>query len=35
MICFAPDHSATLARLPLPAIERVVETWCDLSAELG
>ena len=35
VICFAPDHSATLARLPLPAILRVIETWCDLSAELG
>lgn len=35
VICFAPDHSATLARLPLPAIERVIGTWCDLSAELG
>ena len=35
VICFAPDHGATLARLPLPAIERVIGTWCDLSAELG
>jgi UDPglucose--hexose-1-phosphate uridylyltransferase len=35
VICFAPDHGATLARLPLAAIERVIETWCDLSAELG
>lgn len=35
VICFAPDHSSTMARLPLPAIERVVGTWCDLSAELG
>lgn len=35
VFCFAPDHGATLARLPLPAIERVVDTWCGLSAELG
>ncbi len=35
VICFAPNHGATLARLPLPAIERVIGTWCDLSAELG
>ncbi len=35
VICFAPDHGATLARLPVAAIERVVDCWCDLSAELG
>jgi UDPglucose--hexose-1-phosphate uridylyltransferase len=35
VICFAPDHGATLARLPTEAVERVIETWCDLSAELG
>lgn len=35
VICFAPDHSATLARLNQDAIKRVVATWCDLSAELG
>lgn len=35
VICFAPDHSATMARLPAPAIAQVVDTWCNLSAELG
>jgi UDPglucose--hexose-1-phosphate uridylyltransferase len=35
VICFAPDHGATLARLPRDAVARVVETWCALSAELG
>jgi len=35
VICFAPDHSATLARLPADAIARVVDCWADLSAELG
>lgn len=35
VICFAPDHGATMARLPVSAIGRVVDTWCDLSAELG
>lgn len=35
VICFAPDHGATLARLPQAALARVVETWCELSAELG
>ncbi|QYJ07764.1 UDP-glucose--hexose-1-phosphate uridylyltransferase [Qipengyuania flava] len=35
VICYAPDHSATLARMDGPARRAVVETWCDLSAELG
>lgn len=35
VICFAPDHSSTLARLPREAVATVVETWCALSAELG
>jgi UDPglucose--hexose-1-phosphate uridylyltransferase len=35
VICFSPDHSRTLPELPLPAIEGVIDTWCDQSAELG
>lgn len=35
VICFAPDHGATLARLPVDGIERVINCWCDQSAELG
>ena len=35
VICFAPDHGATLARLESSELERVIATWCDLSAELG
>lgn len=35
VICFAPDHGATLARLDPPAMAQVIETWCDQSAELG
>ena len=35
VICFAPDHSATLARLGAEATASVIATWCDLSAELG
>lgn len=35
VICFAPDHGATMARMPVNAIARVVDTWCALSAELG
>lgn len=35
VICYSPDHGATMARLPEPAIGQVIETWCGLSAELG
>ena len=35
VICFAPDHSATLARLDAAALERVIACWCAQSAELG
>lgn len=35
VICFTPDHGTTMARLPVPAISRIVDTWCELSAELG
>lgn len=35
VICFAPDHGATMARLPVAAIEGVVDSWCALSADLG
>ena len=35
VICFSPDHGATLPELPLPAIEAVVATWITESLELG
>lgn len=35
VICFAPDHNTTLARLGQPGLCQVVESWCSLSAELG
>ena len=35
VICYAPDHGATMARLSPDALDRVVATWCDLSATLG
>jgi UDPglucose--hexose-1-phosphate uridylyltransferase len=35
VICYAPDHGATMARLSPTEIEQVIETWCDLSATLG
>lgn len=35
VICFAPDHSKTLARMDRVALEQVVACWCTQSAELG
>ena len=35
VICYSPDHSKTLADLPLSAIESVVDAWCEQCAELG
>jgi len=35
VICFSPDHGKTLPELPLPALQSVVQTWCDQTAELG
>jgi UDPglucose--hexose-1-phosphate uridylyltransferase len=35
VICFSPDHGATLPELSLPAIAAVIDCWCDQSAHLG
>ena len=35
VLCFSPDHSATLPDLPPAGVRAVVEAWCDQSAELG
>jgi UDPglucose--hexose-1-phosphate uridylyltransferase len=35
VICFTPDHGATLTDLDPPALRAVIDTWCALSAELG
>ncbi|MEO5492607.1 MAG: UDP-glucose--hexose-1-phosphate uridylyltransferase [Sphingomonas sp.] len=35
VLCFSPDHGATLAHLDNPALERVVDAWCDEAATLG
>ncbi|QPC99160.1 UDP-glucose--hexose-1-phosphate uridylyltransferase [Qipengyuania soli] len=35
VICYSPDHSATLARLDDAGRREVVESWCDLSRDLG
>ena len=35
VICFSPDHSRTLPELTDAEMRRVVDTWCEQSAELG
>lgn len=35
VICFSPDHSATLPRLSPAAMRAVIDVWCDQTAELG
>ena len=35
VICFSPDHSKSLPELSPDAIERVIETWQDESADLA
>lgn len=35
VICFSPDHSNTLPELPLQALERVIATWQEQTADLG
>ena len=35
VICYSPDHSMTLARMDDAARRKVVDSWCDLSAEMG
>jgi UDPglucose--hexose-1-phosphate uridylyltransferase len=35
VICYSPDHGATLADLAPPELRAVIDTWCALSAELG
>ncbi len=35
VICYSPDHSATLAAIGEPALRSVIDCWCDQSAELG
>jgi UDPglucose--hexose-1-phosphate uridylyltransferase len=35
VICFSPDHSRTLPELDPAAINAVVDTWCEQTAELG
>lgn len=35
VICFSPRHDLTLARMAVPDIRRVVDTWADETAALG
>ncbi|MBX7527705.1 UDP-glucose--hexose-1-phosphate uridylyltransferase [Qipengyuania vesicularis] len=35
VICYSPDHSMTMARMDDAARRMVVQSWCELSAELG
>ncbi len=35
VICYAPDHSLTLARIDDAGRRAVVDIWCDISADLG
>ena len=35
VICFSPDHSATLPELSRSAVRAVIDTWCAQCAELG
>jgi UDPglucose--hexose-1-phosphate uridylyltransferase len=35
VLCFSPDHGATLADLDQPGLEQVVAAWCEESARLG
>jgi UDPglucose--hexose-1-phosphate uridylyltransferase len=35
VVCFSPRHDLTLAQLPPPALEAVIDTWAAESAALG
>jgi UDPglucose--hexose-1-phosphate uridylyltransferase len=35
VICYSPLHDATLARMPVPDIRRVIDTWAEEYARLG
>jgi UDPglucose--hexose-1-phosphate uridylyltransferase len=35
VVCFSPRHDLTLPELDLPAIESVLKTWAEQTAELG
>jgi UDPglucose--hexose-1-phosphate uridylyltransferase len=35
VICYSPLHDVTLARMPVPGIRRVIDTWAEEYARLG
>jgi UDPglucose--hexose-1-phosphate uridylyltransferase len=35
VVCYSPDHGATLADLGQAELRAVIDAWCQLSAELG
>jgi UDPglucose--hexose-1-phosphate uridylyltransferase len=35
VVCFSPRHDLTLARMSIPEIARVVDTWAEQYAEIG
>ncbi|MSR84645.1 MAG: UDP-glucose--hexose-1-phosphate uridylyltransferase [Candidatus Latescibacteria bacterium] len=35
VVCFSPRHDLTLPQLPLPAVEAVIHTWAEQTAELA
>jgi UDPglucose--hexose-1-phosphate uridylyltransferase len=35
VVCFSPRHDLTLARMSVPEIEAVIDTWCEEFCELG
>jgi UDPglucose--hexose-1-phosphate uridylyltransferase len=35
VVCFSPRHDLTLARMDVPSIASVVDTWCDQYRALG
>lgn len=35
VVCFSPRHDLTLPELDLPAIENIIKTWAEQSADLG
>ena len=35
VLCFSPDHGASLGRLPQAARVAVIDAWCDAAADLG
>ena len=35
VVCFSPKHNVTLSEMPVGAVRRVVDVWCEQLEELG